>query len=146
MVGSHVCCVWAGACQSVWCAWFGTVFATVASNGTWVSRKWLSPIKGTLLDLGGIVSCRSNPILVMQVTLSKFHALNFKIGSTLQFWTLLKKIHDWRAKQAGTWKTDGGGDVGVVDKGKQVHQSKKKTTQYRAYLTSCDGFHRMRTR
>ena len=41
--------------------------------------------------------------MVLQVTLSKFHALNFKVGSFLPFWTLLKKVHSWRSISAGTW-------------------------------------------
>lgn len=49
----------------------------------------------------------------MQVTLSKFHALNFKIGSILPFWTLLKKVHVWRSKQAGAWS--GGPDADNED-------------------------------
>ena len=36
-----------------------------------------------------------------QVTLSKFHALNFKIASCLPFWTVLKKVHKFRQTQSG---------------------------------------------
>lgn len=35
------------------------------------------------------------------MTVSKFHALNFKIGASLPFWTLLKKVHAWRKRNFG---------------------------------------------
>ena len=53
--------------------------------------------------------------LQMQVTISKFHALNFKIGASMAFWTLLKKVHAWRKRQYGT----GGNDVDMVETDQQ---------------------------
>lgn len=62
-----------------------------------------------------LIEVESENTTSSQVTLSKFHALNFKIGAMLPFWTLLKKVHAWRSKQQGSWTADKEGETGAGD-------------------------------
>ena len=52
--------------------------------------------------------------------MSKFHALNFKLGSLLPFWTLLKKVHNWRKKYLG----EGAVEVEVENPGQDDDKQK----------------------